>query len=86
MASVVLPPSSPPFAANDAAAIRAIVEAASLAMVREFLAKRRYRKTLDMLSTELVSHSNTNTVSLRFLCQPLTCKPRPSVVLSYPLA
>ena len=48
----------------DAAAVRAIVEAASLAMVREFLAKRRYKKTLDTLSTELVSHSAPPTPTL----------------------
>jgi len=50
---------------TDAAAIRTIVEAASLAMVREFLAKRRYKKTLDMLSTELVSRPTTTQSTLR---------------------
>ena len=55
MATAVQKPMMP--AASNAAAVRAIVEAASLAMVREFLAKRRYKKTLDMLSTELVSRS-----------------------------
>ena len=54
MATAVLRPPVLP-TAGDAAAVRAIVEAASLAMVREFLAKRRYKKTLDTLSTELVS-------------------------------
>ena len=53
MATAVQRPVLP--AAGDAASVRAIVEAASLAMVREFLAKRRYKKTLDTLSTELVS-------------------------------
>ena len=63
MATAAYGASSVPDASD--AAIRAIVEAASLAMVREFLAKRRYKKTLDMLSTELVSRANTTPHLLR---------------------
>ena len=40
-----------------------LVESASLAMVREFLAKRRYRKTLDMLSSELPCKPEPTTTS-----------------------
>ena len=47
-----------PSASMDPEALRALVDSASVAIVREFLAKRRYRKTLDTLHSELVTILN----------------------------
>ena len=47
----------------DPAVLRALVESASVAMVREFLAKRRYRATLDSLHAELPSKPEPTTSS-----------------------